>query len=192
MTWLVGSCRKKPLGDYLCAVNESVTLRLVLEPTGGYEQPLARWALKQGWLVSLPNPRQVRDWAKGQGRRAKTDRQDALLLAHYGASTCPPPWQPPPEAAEQLRALIERRRDLQKMQQQERNRRHALQARQTYSGPVAQSLEQSINWLQQALADLDQAIDQHLDQHPPWPPRPRNSINSPASGAKHGCNSSPT
>lgn len=28
-----------------------------------------------------PNPRHVRDWVKSQGRRAKTDRQDALLLA---------------------------------------------------------------------------------------------------------------
>jgi hypothetical protein len=29
---------------------------LVLEPTGGYEQRLARFALSQDWFVSLPNP----------------------------------------------------------------------------------------------------------------------------------------
>lgn len=56
-------------------------LPVVLEPTGGYELAFALWAYQQGWQVSLPNPRQVRDWARSQGRRAKTDRQDAVLLA---------------------------------------------------------------------------------------------------------------
>jgi len=31
------------------------------------------------WRVSLPNPKHGRDWAKGVGIRAKTDRQDAFL-----------------------------------------------------------------------------------------------------------------
>jgi len=61
-------------------------VHLVLEPTGGYELALVSFAHAQGWQVSLPNPRQVRNWAKGTGQRAKNDRQDARLLAHYGAS----------------------------------------------------------------------------------------------------------
>src|SRR3712207_4371426 len=55
--------------------------QLVLEPTGGYELALVAFAHQQGWQVSLPNPKQVRDWAKGQGRRAKTDQLDAAMLA---------------------------------------------------------------------------------------------------------------
>jgi transposase len=77
----------------------SISVFIVLEPTGGYEQKFAHFAHEKGWDVSLPNPKQVRDWIKGTGRRAKTDRIDALMLARrcarsihletYVARICP-------------------------------------------------------------------------------------------------------
>lgn len=70
---------------------------LVLEPTGGYELAFALWARRQpGWQVHRPNPARVRAWAHSQGLRAKTDRQDAALLARFGASAQPAlaVWQP--------------------------------------------------------------------------------------------------
>ncbi len=77
------------------------SIHLVMERTGGFELPLAMFAIRRGWRVSLPNPRQVRDFAKGRGRRAKTDPQDALVLARFGAEANPPAWQPlPSEVAE--------------------------------------------------------------------------------------------
>src|SRR5919199_2484626 len=96
---------------------------LVLEPTSGYELALAHFALAQGWQVSLPNPKQVRDFAKGRGRRAKTDGQDALLLARFGAETDPPPWQPLPDAIAELESLQRRKDDVEQMLRQEYNRR---------------------------------------------------------------------
>jgi transposase len=54
---------------------------LVIEPTGGYEAGVQAFAYAQGWQVTLVNPLQLRRWAAGQGIRAKTDRQDARLLA---------------------------------------------------------------------------------------------------------------
>src|SRR6185369_17290380 len=69
-------------------------IHLVVEPTGGYELALVAFAYEQGWLVSLPNPKQVREWAKGIGKRAKTDRVDAQLLAQFAAER-QPPAQPP-------------------------------------------------------------------------------------------------
>src|SRR5215211_3938545 len=60
-------------------------IHLVVEPTGGYELALVAFAYEQGWLVSLPNPKQMREWAKGMGKRAKTDRVDAQLLAQFAA-----------------------------------------------------------------------------------------------------------
>ncbi len=141
-------------------------IHLVLEPTGGYEQPLAQFALAQGWQVSLPNPRQVKDWAKGRGRRGKSDRRDARVLAQYGADVQPPAWQPLPEAVALLEALLERRRDLDGMLRQERNRRDALQAQNKYRGLVAESLERSIARLANEITDIDAEIRKHLDQHP--------------------------
>lgn len=60
------------------------SVHLILEPTGGYEQRLARFALKMGWTVSLVNPHQLRKWAKGIGVRAKTDSTDAKLCGMAG------------------------------------------------------------------------------------------------------------
>ena len=69
---------------------QATASHLVVEPTGGYELALAHGARQQGWQVSVPNPKQVRDCAKGRGHRATTDGQDALLLARFGAETDPP------------------------------------------------------------------------------------------------------
>ncbi len=63
---------------------------IILEPTGGYELAGALWARQQdGWQVPRPNPARVRAWARSQGWRAKTDRQDALLLARVGGGAPP-------------------------------------------------------------------------------------------------------
>lgn len=141
-------------------------IHLILEPTGGYEQPLAHFAIAQGWQVSLPNPKTVKNWAKGQGWRGKSDRRDARMLAQYGADKQPPAWQPLPEPVAVLEALLERRNDLEGMLRQERNRQDALQARNQYRGLVAESLEGSLARLQADIAAIDDAIRKHLDQHP--------------------------
>ena len=57
---------------------------LILEVTGGYELGVVAYAHSQSWAVSLPNPKQVRDWAKGEGKRAKNDRLDAQMLTLFG------------------------------------------------------------------------------------------------------------
>jgi transposase len=104
-------------------------IQLIIEPTGGYELPLARFALEHGWQVTMPNPRHVRDWAKSQGRRAKTDAQDALLLARYGADQPIRLWHPLPAAVSELESLLQRRADVEQLIGQERNRQHALSRR---------------------------------------------------------------
>ncbi len=58
----------------LCEQQRVEQVHLVIEATGGYEAALVAYAYEQQWLVSMPNPKQVRDWAKGVGYRAKTDR----------------------------------------------------------------------------------------------------------------------
>jgi transposase len=158
------------------------TIHLILEPTGGYEQALAHFALAQGWQVSLPNPKTVKDWAKGQGRRGKSDRRDARMLAQYGADQRPPAWQPLPAPVAVLEALLERRNDLQGMRRQERNRQDALQAQHQYQGLVAESLERSITRLQEDIAAIDDEIRKHLDQHPDLKQQAKNLDSVPGVG----------
>lgn len=141
-------------------------VHLVMEPTGGYEQPLALFAHGRGWVVSLPNPRKVREWARGVGRRAKTDRTDAQMLAEYGAAVEPSAWHPLPEEVEELRELLERRDDLRKMLGEEKNRRHALKAQNKYSGLVAESMERTIEYLERELSKIEESIREHVENHP--------------------------
>ena len=183
--WLPGAGQGEPIGKFandvegfealaeqvrrVAEAHDHATVQVVLEPTGGYELALRLFAHQHGWSVSLPNPKTVRQWGLGMGRRAKTDRQDALLLAHYGAACQPPALSLLPAALEELDSLLERREDLKKALRAERNRLDALQQRPV--GPwrpaaVVGSIQRVVDQLEQEAAAIGQAIEQLLGQNP--------------------------
>lgn len=94
---------------------------VVLEPTGGLERPIAEALERAGVPVAIVNARQIRDFAKATGQLAKTDRLDALVLAHFGESIRPTPRPLPDAAARAREALQTRRRQLVDLRAQERN-----------------------------------------------------------------------
>jgi transposase len=57
--------------------------RLGMESTGGYHELLADLAHKAGVRVFVINPRELRRYAEGVGRRGKTDRLDAEVIARF-------------------------------------------------------------------------------------------------------------
>jgi transposase len=146
-------------------VSAATIVHVVLEPTGGYEQAAVAFIYEQGWQVSLPNPKQVRDWAKGTGTRAKTDRQDAKVLARYGATRRPASHPPLAQEVNEMDSLLKRRQDLEQMLQQEKNRLQQLSGRPGIAGAVIPSLEEVIKLLEEALETVNQAIKNHLTQH---------------------------
>jgi transposase len=139
---------------------------LVLEPTGGYEQRMAHFAYELGWEVSLPNPKHVRDWIKGTGRRAKTDRIDALMLAYYGAMQNPYTWKPVPPEVAQLESMLDRLEDLKGMLAQEQNRLEAQQNQVFCHHIASENLQENIAHLEQQIKALEKAIKEHMKQHP--------------------------
>ena len=76
-------------------------MRVVVEATGGYEEPLLEACCDAGVWVSRVNPRQARAFARATGELAKTDDIDARMLAlmarlfadRLRRYTAPPPWQ---------------------------------------------------------------------------------------------------
>ena len=56
------------------------------------------------------------------GRRNKTDRIDAALIASFGTTRALPDWQPADPALQRLRELLRRLADLQSLLRAERNR----------------------------------------------------------------------
>jgi transposase len=143
-------------------------IAIVLEPTGGYELAFALWARQQpGWQVHRPNPARVRAWARSQGGRAKTDRQDALLLARFGASAQPalPVWQPLASEVGELEQLLRRRDEVKDGLERERRRREQLGVRPDASTTVRASVERLLKTLEDELADLERAIAEQVQRH---------------------------
>ena len=147
------------------AANAAVAV--VLEPTGGYELGVALWARQQpGWQVHRPNPAQVRAWATSQGIRAKTDRQDARLLARYGAAHAPlPVWQPLASEVSELEQLLHRRDEVAAWVRREQARADQLAARPDASPTVRASRSRLLRTLEEELAELEAAIAEHLRAH---------------------------
>jgi transposase len=162
----------------------AAALHLVLEPTGGYEAGLVHFALAQGWTVSLVHPVRVRQWADSQGRRGKTDRQDARMLADYGAAQQPPAWHPAPEEVSMLDSLLRRQADLEQLLRQERNRREAAGLRPGVAPAVPASVDRVIAALEAELEQIEQAIAAHQAQHAALAEQARLLESVPGVGAK--------
>ena len=56
---------------------------IVMEASGGYERLLAAALAAASLPVAVVNARHVRDFARSQGKLAKTDRLDAAVIAHF-------------------------------------------------------------------------------------------------------------
>ena len=135
---------------------------LVLEATGGYEQPVAAACAAAGLPVVVANPRQVRDFAKATGQLAKTDTIDAAILALFAARV-QPAVRPLPEAdVQMLDALLTRRRQLLEMLTAEKNRLEHARL------PIRRSITTHIRWLERRLQDVDDDLDTTIQQSPIW------------------------
>lgn len=120
---------------------------IVLEATGVYHQAVTSALAAAGLPVVVVNPRQVRDFARSTGQLAKTDRLDAAVLAQFAAVVRPTPRPLPDDALLELRALLERRRQLVEMLTAEKNR--LAVARRS----VRPSLQRVMRALERALAE---------------------------------------
>lgn len=86
--------------------------RIVLEATGGYERALWLALSEAGLAVAVVNPRQVREFARALGRRAKTDRIDAAMIAHFAETFVPRAERQPDPVADRLGEHVLYRRGL--------------------------------------------------------------------------------
>ena len=126
-----------------------VPVLVICEATGGWERPIVAALHAAQIALSITNPRQVRDFARGRGQRAKTDRIDARMLAEFGAANTPPPTPAPSAAQAELAAWVTRREQIQAMLCAER-------VRQIPGLPkaVAQDLAANITRLEKHLARI--------------------------------------
>lgn len=107
-----GSCPNNPQGQRRLLVRLPKNAHLVCEASGGYERSLVAAAHKAQVAISVVNPRQVRDFARGLGRRAKTDAIDAKVLGQFGAQVAPAADPTPSKAQLALAELVTTRQQL--------------------------------------------------------------------------------
>ena len=72
----------KELADYLKSLDGET--RVVMEHTGRYYEPVARFLHEEGIFVSAVNPKLIKDYGNNTLRKVKTDRADARKIARYG------------------------------------------------------------------------------------------------------------
>lgn len=72
----------KELADYLKSLDGET--RVVMEHTGRYYEPVARFLHDQGIFVSAVNPKLIKDYGNNTLRKVKTDKADARKIARYG------------------------------------------------------------------------------------------------------------
>lgn len=89
------------IGKLVKRLHAVQAVRIVVEATGGYEEPVLEACCDAGLWIARVNPRQARDFARATGELAKTDAIDARLLALMASlfgdrlrrHVAPPAWQ---------------------------------------------------------------------------------------------------
>lgn len=135
--------------------------RIVLEATGGYERDVLDLLDQAGLPVCRVNPRQARDFAKGIGQLAKTDRLDAIVLAKMAACVDLAQYRSPSPLLRSIRELAALRRTCTEQRLAARQRLRACQ--QTLARQV---LDRQIKLFKQQIIALDTQIKAAIAQLP--------------------------
>jgi transposase len=140
--------------------------RIALEATGGYEQRAFRALRAAGLPAVIVAPASVRNFAKAMGRKAKTDRIDALAIAHFAEVRKPDVLPLASENQERIAGLRGLRTSLLKTRTQYNNRLENCNAE------VRKYIEKLISGLNTQLLELDAKLADALAATPEEPPRP--------------------
>jgi transposase len=146
---------------------EASQLTVVMEATGVYHEALATALYEAGCRVIIANPKRTRDYANGIGILNKSDKVDARALWRYVKEHGEElhAWTPPPLEVRMLRSLYGRLAAVEEDLQRELNRQQqaALSAQPV---KVIESLQRSVEHLQEERKRLKNSIEDHFDQHP--------------------------
>lgn len=129
----------RPLGIYFTVSNDEKGIkeaiktikkhspeRIIIEATGRLEMPFIIACAKANLPFVIANPIHIKRFAGAIGQRAKTDKLDAQLIAHYGEAIKPKLSQLKPETMQVMSDLVARRNQLLVMQTMEKNRLQIL------------------------------------------------------------------
>jgi transposase len=117
---------EKGIKEAVKTIKEYSPDRIVIEATGRLEMPFIMACASANLPFVIANPIHVKRFAGALGQRAKTDKLDAQLIAHYGEAIQPNLSQLKPETMQAMSDLVARRNQLLVMQTMEKNRLQIL------------------------------------------------------------------
>jgi transposase len=136
---------------------------IVVEASGGFEISLAAELGAANLPLAIVNPRLVRDFARGIGKRAKTDAIDAYVLASFAQTNKIEPRPLPSEEEQLIKDLVRRRQQLISLRATEKNRLHRVRSK-----PVRESILVVIQTLDEQVRNIDRDLDNILRSSPLW------------------------
>ena len=154
----------KALLAQLDAVRDRIAV-VLLEATGGLEQPAAAALCAHGFAVMVVNPRQAHDFAKAMGHLAKTDSIDARVLSHFARTLHASDkrerllYKLSTPEQELLMAMVTRRSQLVGMRVAEGNRLHTSHMSQR------KSIREHLKMLDRQIQQIDDVAGRHLKEH---------------------------
>lgn len=127
---------------------------VIMEATGGYERDIAELLLAAALPFRVVNPFRARQFANSIGLLGKNDSIDAQMLALYGLRNKVEPVEIPNEKTMELRALLDRRRQLIEFRTAEKNRQPRASHKIT-----SKSVKNVLALLDEEVATIDRALD---------------------------------
>jgi transposase len=149
------------LVDWLHTQAKGCELHVCLEATATYHDAVARFLHDVGIKVSILPSSRLPAFRESEGKRSKTDEQDALLLARYGEQKQPVGWEPLPSEQEHLQVLMQRLEALDKMSQQERNRLENSRLPASIREQIQQHRQQMATWRKELLKEAISWVKAH-------------------------------
>lgn len=127
--------------------------RIVCEATGRLEAPFITACRKAGFACVISDPVRIKRFAGAIGKRAKTDKLDARLIAQYAENIRPEPTAGKPETLNKISDLLTRRNQLIEIRTQEKNRLQILpkEIGRTIK-PIIDCIDKQIDFIENCLA----------------------------------------
>jgi transposase len=152
---------------------EPFTVAIGMESTGVYGERLAYYFHEhqsENFTVYVLNPKAVSAFAQSAMIKNKNDVVDAQAIASYMSVAIPGktvfPWVAPSEEEALLNALSRRREELVNMRTEEINRLEKQENKANASDDVVESVQRSIEYLDNEILQIEKRIRDHVDKNP--------------------------
>ncbi|KAB0301807.1 IS110 family transposase [Vibrio fortis] len=153
---------EKGIKEAIRTITKHRPRRVVIEATGRLEMPFIFACDKAKLSYVIANPLHVKRFAGAIGRRAKNDRLDAALIAHFGEAIQPKLTQLKSENIRLMSDLVTRRNQLLSMQTMEKNRQQILPQ------SLASSIKPILTALKNQIAKVEEKISKLIDTCPEY------------------------